>query len=240
VKVGPSRAPVLILCSPQKPARISRTTDTEHQQSTIVKRPQASDYGLPSIWRHRPTSANHGLFRPPEAHAQAEFVGPSQQDPRPLYDHNITKTHPHYPTVPNAYSLIWQEFSPWSTLLNCVETNQRVGVRIPRGAEILEILRESPSSLGTSQVAPLSHRPIERRWIGNRLVLREWEHALRAAPHRRDSPLVHRERADASRLNGAEALDTSTGDLRRFVGYLLQQHRSPATTAVRSRSLQQC
>jgi hypothetical protein len=117
-------------------------------------------------------------------------------------------------------------------LLDCVETNQRVGVRIPRGAEILEILRESPSSLGTSQVAPLSHRPIERRWIGNRLVLREWEHALRAAPHRRDSPLVHRERADASRLNGAEALDTSTGDLRRFVGVLAatpipRHHRGP-------------
>ncbi len=85
MKVAPSRAPVLILCSPQKPARISRTTDTEHQQSTIVKRPQASDItGPTSTWRHRPTSANHGLFRPPEAHAQAEFVGPSQQDPRPL------------------------------------------------------------------------------------------------------------------------------------------------------------
>ena len=196
--------------------------------------------GLPSIWRHRPTSANHGLFRPPEAHAQAEFVGPSQQDPRPLtttiYPKPILITQ-RYPTHIPLYG---RSFSPWSTLLDCVETNQRVGVRIPRGAEILEILRESPSSLGTSQVAPLSHRPIERRWIGNRLVLREWEHALRAAPHRRDSPLVHRERADASRLNGAEALDTSTGDLRRFVGYLLQQHRSPATTAVRSRSLQQC
>ena len=58
------------------------------------------------------------------------------------------------------------------------------------------------------------------------------------APHRRHSPVVSRERADAGRLNGAEALDTSADDLRRFVGHLLQ-HRSPATAAVRSRSLRQ-
>jgi hypothetical protein len=32
-----------------------------------VKRPQASDYGLTSTWRHRPISANHGLFRPLKA-----------------------------------------------------------------------------------------------------------------------------------------------------------------------------
>lgn len=39
-------------------------------------------------------------------------------------------------------------------------------------------------------------------------------------------------------LNGAEALDASTDDLRRFIAHLLH-HRSPSTAAVRYRSLQQ-
>ncbi len=39
-------------------------------------------------------------------------------------------------------------------------------------------------------------------------------------------------------LGGAEALDASTEDLRRFIAHLLT-HRSPATAAVRYRSLQQ-
>ena len=39
-------------------------------------------------------------------------------------------------------------------------------------------------------------------------------------------------------LNGADALDASTDDRRRFVAHLLT-HRSPATAAARYRSLQQ-
>jgi site-specific recombinase XerD len=39
-------------------------------------------------------------------------------------------------------------------------------------------------------------------------------------------------------LDGAAPLDASTDDLRRFIARLLQ-HRSPATAAVRYRSLQQ-
>jgi hypothetical protein len=38
-------------------------------------------------------------------------------------------------------------------------------------------------------------------------------------------------------LDGAEALDASTDDLRRYIAHLLT-HRSPATAAVRYRSLQ--
>jgi site-specific recombinase XerD len=74
----------------------------------------------------------------------------------------------------------------------------------------------------------------------NALVLREWTHALRAE-HRSDATV--RSYTESTRmlvdfLNGAEALDVSTDDLRRFIAHLLT-HRSPATAAVRYRSLQQ-
>ena len=72
------------------------------------------------------------------------------------------------------------------------------------------------------------------------LVLHEFTHALRAE-HRSDATV--RSSTESAQmlvdfLNGAEALDASTDDLRRFIAHLLT-HRSPATTAVRYRSLQQ-
>ena len=71
-------------------------------------------------------------------------------------------------------------------------------------------------------------------------MLREWTHALRAE-HRSDATV--RSYTESARmlvdfLNGAEALDASTDDLRRFIAHLLK-YRSPSTAAVRYRSLQQ-
>ena len=74
----------------------------------------------------------------------------------------------------------------------------------------------------------------------NGLVLREWTHAL-LAEHR--SPQTVRSYTESARmlaqyLDGADVLAATTDDLRRFIGWLLE-HRSPATAAVRYRSLQQ-
>jgi hypothetical protein len=60
------------------------------------------------------------------------------------------------------------------------------------------------------------------------------------AEHRSDATVrSHRAaRRLVNILNAAEALDACTDDLRRFIPHLLT-HRSPATAAVRYRSLQQ-
>jgi hypothetical protein len=64
-------------------------------------------------------------------------------------------------------------------------------------------------------------------------VLREWTHAL-LAEHPSDATV--RSCTESARmlvdfLNGTEALDASTDDLRRFIAHLLT-HRSPATASV--------
>lgn len=75
---------------------------------------------------------------------------------------------------------------------------------------------------------------------GNALLLREWEHALRAE-HRSDQTV--RSYTESARmltafLDGADLLAVTTDDLRRFIADLLAR-RSPSTAAVRYRSLQQ-
>jgi site-specific recombinase XerD len=75
---------------------------------------------------------------------------------------------------------------------------------------------------------------------GNALLLREWEHALRAE-HKSDQTVrsyTESARMLAGFLDGADLLTVSTDDLRRFLADLLA-HRSPSTAAVRYRSLQQ-
>jgi site-specific recombinase XerD len=75
---------------------------------------------------------------------------------------------------------------------------------------------------------------------GNSLVLREWEHALRAE-HKSDQTVrsyTESARMLAIFLDGADLLTVSTDDLRRFLADLLAR-RSPSTAAVRYRSLQQ-
>lgn len=74
----------------------------------------------------------------------------------------------------------------------------------------------------------------------NALVLREWEHALRAT---NKSDMTVRSYTESARmlatfLDGADLLTASTSDLRRFMDRLLKT-RSPGTAAVRYRSLQQ-
>jgi len=74
----------------------------------------------------------------------------------------------------------------------------------------------------------------------NALVLREWTHAL-LSEHRSDQTVrsyTESARMLAQFLDGTEVLTATTNDLRRFIGWLLE-HRSPATAAVRYRSLQQ-
>jgi site-specific recombinase XerD len=76
---------------------------------------------------------------------------------------------------------------------------------------------------------------------GNALVLREWEHALRAE-HKSDQTV--RSYTESARMlaaflgGGADLLAVTVDDLRRFLADLLE-HRSPSTAAVRYRSLQQ-
>jgi site-specific recombinase XerD len=72
------------------------------------------------------------------------------------------------------------------------------------------------------------------------LVLREWTHALKAE-HKSDATVrsyLESVRMLALFLDGADAVNASTDDVRRFIADLLA-HRSPSTAAVRYRSLQQ-
>lgn len=75
---------------------------------------------------------------------------------------------------------------------------------------------------------------------GNALVLREWEHALRAEDKSEQTVRSYTESARmlVNFLDGADLLTVSPDDLRRFLADLLAR-RSPATAAVRYRSLQQ-
>lgn len=74
----------------------------------------------------------------------------------------------------------------------------------------------------------------------NALVLREWEHALRAE-HKSDMTVRSYQEAGrrlAEFLDGADLLGATTSDLRRFIDDQLARH-APGTAAVRYRSLQQ-
>jgi site-specific recombinase XerD len=75
---------------------------------------------------------------------------------------------------------------------------------------------------------------------GNSLLLREWEHALRAE-HKSDQTVrsyIESARMLAIFLDDADLLSVTADDLRRFLADLLAR-RSPSTAAVRYRSLQQ-
>jgi hypothetical protein len=103
-------------------------------------------------------AAQPGPDSPSGTQAQPEFVRHRSQDPRPLYNHFMTENDPPYPTVTNAYPLYGTGFSPWSTLLDCVETNQRVGFD-SLAAHNLAQPRGAPSSPSTTpRSLPSAHQ----------------------------------------------------------------------------------
>lgn len=74
----------------------------------------------------------------------------------------------------------------------------------------------------------------------NALLMREWEHALRAENRAERTVMSYTESARlfAAYLDDADLLEASTDDVRRFIGHLLQT-RSASTAATRYRCLQQ-